>query len=210
MAKDSKMGRINAVAGVILAGGKSLRMGGGDKSLVMLGGRPLIAHVIERVRPQVADLIINAGGNVDRFGDFGLDVVADTVGGHAGPLAGVLTGLEWLAEKRPEAGWLLSVPADTPFLPADLVRRLMDALIDGGADMACARSIGRIHPVIGIWPSSMAGDLRRAIVDEGLRKARAWTARYRVAHVEFNAAPVDPFFNVNRPEDLAAAEAAVL
>ena len=204
------MSRINAVAGVILAGGKSLRMGGGDKSLVMLGDKPLIAHVIERVRPQVADLIINAGGNAGRFGDFGLDVVADTIKGQAGPLAGVLTGLEWLAERRPDAGWLLSVPADTPFLPADLVRRLMDALSDGKADMACAKSLGRAHPVIGIWPSALAGDLRRAIVDEGIHKVRAWTARYRIAHVEFNAAPDDPFFNINRPEDLAAAEAGVL
>jgi molybdopterin-guanine dinucleotide biosynthesis protein A len=210
MVKDSKMGRINAVAGVILAGGKSLRMGGGDKSLVMLGGKPLIGHVIERVRPQVADLIINAGGNADRFGDFGLDVVADTVEGQAGPLAGVLTGLEWLAEKRPDADWLLSVPADTPFLPADLVRRLINALIDGKANMACAKSLGRVHPVIGIWPPALAGDLRRAVIDEGVRKTRAWTARYRIAHVEFNASPADPFFNVNRPEDLAAAEARIL
>ncbi|HEC90385.1 MAG TPA: molybdenum cofactor guanylyltransferase MobA [Alphaproteobacteria bacterium] len=200
---------MNIVAGVILAGGKSLRMGGGDKSLVMLGDKPLIAHVIERVRPQVADLIINAGGNAERFGDFGLDVLADTIGGRVGPLAGVLTGLEWLAKNQPTAGWLLSVPADTPFLPPDLVRRLTDALIDGKADMACAKSLDRSHPVISIWPSTMAGDLRRAIVDEGVRKVRAWTARYRIAHVEFNAAPVDPFFNVNRPEDLAAAEAGV-
>ncbi len=204
------MGRMNAVAGVILAGGRSLRMGGGDKSLVMLGGKPLIAHVIERIRPQVADLIINAGGDANRFGDFGLDVIADTIKGQAGPLAGVLTGLEWMAKKRPDAGWLLSIPADTPFLPADLVRRLMDAVSDGKADMACALSLGRAHPVIAIWPSAMAGDLRRAVGDEGVRKVRAWTSRYRIAHVEFNAdqtAPIDPFFNINRPEDLAAAEA---
>ncbi len=200
------MDRMSAVDGIILAGGRSLRMGGGDKSLVMLGGKPLIAHVIERVRPQVAELIINAGGNAQRFEDFGLDVVADTIDGQAGPLAGVLTGLERLAEKRPDAGWLLSVPADTPFLPADLVSRLMDAVGNGKADMACAKSLGRAHPVIGVWPSALAGDLRRAIVDEGVRKTRAWTARYRIAHVEFNAAPTDPFFNINRPEDLAAAE----
>ena len=181
-------------------------MGGGDKSLVILGGKPLIAHVIGHIRPQVGKLIINAGGNAKRFGDFGPDVVADTIKGQAGPLAGVLTGLEWLAEKRPDAGWLLSVPADTPFLPADLVSRLMDAVGNGKADMACAKSLGRAHPVIGVWPSALAGDLRRAIVDEGVRKTRAWTARYRIAHVEFNAAPTDPFFNINRPEDLAMAE----
>lgn len=200
-----------AVNGLILAGGKSRRMGGDDKSFRMLGGKPLIAHVIERIRPQVSELIINAG-DADRFKEFGLEVIADVVEGRAeegpaGPLAGVLSGLERLAGK-PGGEWLLTVPVDTPFLPPDLAERLTDAVRQDQADMACAMSKGRVHPTVGLWPVSMAEELRHALVVEGLRKARLWMARYRVARVAFDDAPADPFFNINRPEDLAEAEAA--
>lgn len=192
--------------GVLLAGGLARRMGGGDKSLRRLGGRPILKHVIERARPQVETLILNANGDPARFAAFGLPVVADTIEGFAGPLAGILAGVDWAAEHRPQARWVVSIATDTPFLPGDLVARLLAAVEAEGADLACAASSGRSHPVFGLWPVRLAADLRRALVEEGLRKIDAWTARYRLATVSFAASPVDPFFNANTPEDLETAE----
>ncbi|HEX8373692.1 MAG TPA: molybdenum cofactor guanylyltransferase MobA, partial [Geminicoccaceae bacterium] len=169
-------------------------------------GRPLLAWVVERARPQVGALVLNANGDPDRFADFGLPVAADGVPGFAGPLAGVLAGLEWAVANAPQARWVASVATDTPFFPPDLVARLRDAAEREGADIACAASGGRAHPVFALWPVSLAGELRRALVDEGMRKIDAWTARYRVAEVAFPALPLDPFFNLNTPEDVAEAE----
>jgi molybdenum cofactor guanylyltransferase len=194
------------VVGVLLAGGLARRMGGGDKCLRLLGGRPILAHIVERMRPQVSDLVLNANGDPARFAGFGLPVAGDTVEGYAGPLAGVLTGMEWLRQNRPTCAWLASVPTDAPFLPRDLVARMMAAVAREGADMACATSGGRAHPVVGLWPVRLADALRRAMVEEQLRKVDLWTARYRLVHVDFATDPVDPFFNTNRPDDLAAAE----
>ncbi len=195
------------VCGVVLAGGLARRMGGGDKALIRLGGETLLSRVIARIRPQVAALAINANGDPGRFAAFGLPVVADPVEGFAGPLAGVLAGLLWAREAAPQCPWLVSVATDAPFLPADLVARLLDAVAREGADMACAASGGRNHPVFGLWPVRLADDLARALRDEGLRKVDVWTARYRLAVADFPAEPVDPFFNANRPADLARAEA---
>ncbi|MFO1036737.1 MAG: molybdenum cofactor guanylyltransferase MobA [Geminicoccaceae bacterium] len=192
--------------GLILAGGLARRMGGGDKCLRVLGGRTLLEHVVERVRPQVSGLVLNANGDPGRFERFGLPVVGDVVEGFAGPLAGILTGLEWARTNRPGTEWVVSIAADTPFLPRDLVGKMTAAVERERADMACAASGGRTHPVFGLWPVRLAGDLRRALVDEGERKIDAWTARYRVAVAEFATDPVDPFFNANTPEDLAEAE----
>ena len=192
--------------GILLVGGLSRRMGGGDKALCLLGGRPILDHVIARARPQVGRLILNANGDPARFASFGLPVVADAIEGHAGPLAGVLTGLEWLAAHAPEARWLASFPADAPFLPCDLVARLGAGIADGGAEIACAVSAGRAHPVCALWPLRLAGELRRAMIEDGARKVEDWAARHRLARVEFSAAPLDPFFNVNGPADLAEAE----
>ena len=195
------------VVGVLLAGGLARRMGGGDKPLRALAGRPILAHVIARARPQVSRLVLNANGDPARFAAFDLPVVGDVIAGHAGPLAGVLTGLEWAAAHAPECAWVASFATDAPFLPRDLVARLVAAVAKGGAEMACAASGGRAHPVFGLWPVARADDLRRAMVAEGVRKVDRWTARYRLAVAEFAATPVDPFFNANRPDDLAAAEA---
>ena len=196
----------DGIAGVLLAGGLSRRMGGGDKCLRPIGGRAILEHIVERVRPQVMHLVLNANGDPSRFDAFGLPVVGDSVEGFAGPLAGVLSGLEWTRRHAPGCGWLASFPADSPFLPRDLVKRLAGAVERTGADLACAASGGRSHPVIGLWPVRLAGDLRRAMVDEGIRKVDAWTARYRLEQVPFPVEPFDPFFNTNRPEDLEAAE----
>ncbi len=195
------------VAGVLLAGGLSRRMGGGDKALLEIGGETILSRVIARVRPQVGALALNANGDPARFAAYGLPVVADVVGGFAGPLAGVLTGLEWARREAPECPWVASFATDAPFLPEDLIARLLRAVERDGADMACAASAGRHHPVFGLWPVRLAGDLRRAMVDGDVRKVDAWTARYRLAVAEFAIDPVDPFFNANRPDDLAEAEA---
>ncbi len=194
------------VVGVVLAGGLSRRMGGGDKALLQLGGKPILDRVIERARPQVGPLVLNANGDPGRFAGFGLPVAADVVEGFAGPLAGVLTGLDWAAANAPDRPWVASFACDAPFVPPDLVARLAAALQAEGADMACAASAGRSHPVFGLWPVSLRAVLRQAMEMDGVRKVDIWTARYRLATVAFAADPIDPFFNANRPEDLAEAE----
>jgi molybdopterin-guanine dinucleotide biosynthesis protein A len=194
------------VAGVILAGGLSRRMGGGDKCLRPLGGRPVLAHIVARVRPQVAALVLNANGDPARFAAFGLPVAADVVEEFPGPLAGVLTGLEWAAAQAPHCRWLASFAGDAPFVPHDLVARLVAAVQAERADLACAASGGQAHPVFGLWRAELAVELRRAVVDEVVRKVDMWTARYKLVTVEFATTPFDPFFNANRPEDLAEAE----
>ena len=194
------------VVGVLLAGGRARRMGGGDKCLRRLAGRPLLERIVERVRPQVSTLILNAGGDGGRFAAYGLPVVADTIPDFAGPLAGVLTGLEWAAVNAPEIPWVASFATDAPFLPEDLVARLAGAVEDAGADMASAASGGRAHPVFGLWPVTLKEELRRAMETEDMRKIDRWTARYNLVQVDFPCRPVDPFFNVNSPDDLARAE----
>ena len=192
------------IVGVILAGGLARRMGGGDKALRTLSGRPVLDWVVERARPQVSALALNANGDPGRFAPWGLPVLADPVEGFVGPLAGVLAGLDWAAELG--ADWLATFPCDAPFLPADLVARLCQVRLAAGVPLACARSDGRDHPVVGLWPTSLRGDLRTALVDEGLRKVDLWTARHGLAVAEFAATPHDPFFNANRPEDFQVAE----
>ena len=194
------------VLAVVLAGGLARRMGGGDKPLRLLGGRPLLAHVIDRVAPQVAGIILNANGDPARFAAFGLPVVADPLPDYPGPLAGVLAALDWAAAERPGVATVLSVPGDGPFLPADLVARLMAARRAAGVPMACAASGGWTHPPIALWPVALRGALRAALL-AGEKKIDRWTARFGCASAEWPAVPVDPFFNANAPADLAAAEA---
>jgi molybdopterin-guanine dinucleotide biosynthesis protein A len=193
------------VVGLLLAGGQSRRMGGGDKALHLLGGAPLLDHVIERLAPQVEALVLNANGDPARFARFGLPMVSDSVPDFAGPLAGVLAGLDWAAAHREDCAFVVSVATDAPFLPHDLVARLAAARDEADADLACAASGGRSHPVFGLWPVRLREDLRRAVVEEGIRKVDQWTMRHRLVTVPFADRPVDPFFNANRPEDLEAA-----
>ena len=190
--------------GLILAGGLSRRMGGGDKPLLEIGGRSILARVISRAAPQCAGLALNANGDPARFASFGLPVVADDVGGFAGPLAGILAGLDWLAAQG-GAEMLLSLPADTPFMPADLAARLESARKKEGAALACAASGGHTHPVIGLWPVVLRAELRRALVEEDIRKIDRFTARYSTAVAQWPVTPYDPFFNANAPDDLEAA-----
>jgi molybdopterin-guanine dinucleotide biosynthesis protein A len=194
-----------ATMGVLLAGGLATRMGGGDKPLRLIAGRPILDHVIARLAPQCAGLVLNANGDPSRFAGYDLPVVADDVPGFAGPLAGILAGLEHAASQG--VGHVVSVAADTPFIPTDLVARLHAARAAEGAVLAVAASGGWSHPVIGLWPVSIRAALRAALVEEGLRKIDLFTARYPLATVEWPMQPHDPFFNANRPEDLAEAEA---
>ncbi|MCZ6590153.1 MAG: molybdenum cofactor guanylyltransferase MobA [Alphaproteobacteria bacterium] len=206
MSDHADASQLGPVAGVLLAGGQSRRMGGGDKCLRPLGGQPILARIIETVAPQVSRLVINANGDPDRFASFGVPVAADTVDGYAGPLAGVLTGMEWVAANAPECDWIATFATDAPFLPDDLVERLCEAVSNGTADMACALSNGRRHPVFGLWPVALSAELRRELVVRGVRKVDDWTDGYNRREVEFAVDAIDPFFNVNRPEDLVAAE----
>lgn len=192
--------------GLLLAGGLARRMGGGDKPLRLIAGRTILAHVIERLAPQCDGLLVNANGDPARFAAYGLPVVADSVPDFAGPLAGILAGLDWMAENRPGLEWLVSVAADTPFIPRDLVSRLHAAREAEGVPLACAASGGWTHPVIGLWPVSLREELRHALTVEDERKIDRWTARHGCAAAEWETAPVDPFFNANKPDDLAEAE----
>ena len=159
------------VVGIVLAGGKSSRMGGGDKCLAPLGGKPLLAHVLARLRPQVSRIAVSANGDLSRFDVFGLPVVADGVAGFQGPLAGIEAGLSWVAANYPQAAWVMTVPGDTPFIPDDLVVRLVQAA--RGVTMAVARSDEGVHPVVGLWPMEMAGALRQALAEDQ-RKVSRW------------------------------------
>jgi molybdopterin-guanine dinucleotide biosynthesis protein A len=193
--------------GVILAGGLATRMGGGDKGRLVLGGRTILDHVIARLAPQCERLALNANGDPGRFADVGLPVIADTIDGYAGPLAGVLAGLDWAASVG--ASHIVTAAADTPFLPADLVARLNEAAAREATPIALAatpdpkRGITR-HPTFGLWPVALRDDLRAALA-EGLRKVVLWTDKHGAATAVFPAEPFDPFFNVNTPEDLEAA-----
>lgn len=198
-----------SVVGVLLAGGQSRRMGGGDKCLLELAGKPLLAHVVERLKPQTHALVLNANGDPDRFAAFGLPVIADPVEGFAGPLAGVLAGFTWARENAPDARWIVTAASDTPFFPSDLVARLLDATGGKYPAIALASSNDRLHPVFGLWPTALMDDLQQALED-GVRKVLHWSDSHATFTAEFETRlvgdeTVDPFFNANTPEDLERA-----
>jgi molybdopterin-guanine dinucleotide biosynthesis protein A len=180
-------------------------MGGGDKPLLEIDGRPILAHVIARLAPQCAGLVLNANGDPARFAAYGLPVVADSVEGFAGPLAGVLAGMDRAAAHWPQVLDIVTAPADTPFLPLDLVARLQTGRAASGARIAVAASGDRVHHAVALWPVSLREDLRHALVAEDERKVSAFIARFPNVAVEWATTPCDPFFNVNRPEDFARA-----
>jgi molybdopterin-guanine dinucleotide biosynthesis protein A len=195
-----------ATPGVLLAGGLARRMGGGDKPMRQIGGRTILARVIDRLQPQCDGLILNANGDPSRFAAFGLPVISDGVADFPGPLAGILAALDWAASNRPEVEFILSAAADCPFLPRDLVARLHAARIAENAELAVAASDGQSHPVIGLWSVALREQLRHALVVEDVRKIDRWTARYKLATVEWPVDQLDPFFNANTMDDIAAAQ----
>ena len=187
--------------GVILAGGLARRMGGGDKALLELGQATLLDQVIERIRPQVPELALNANGDAARFARFGLPVLPDGIAGYPGPLAGVLAGLDWAAEEGAET--IVTVAADTPFFPSDLVARLRAAVDGRPLKLALAATPDGRHPTFGLWPVALRDDLRAAL-NNGLRKVVQWTDGHGAGEAMFDDCG-DPFFNVNTPEDLEKA-----
>jgi molybdopterin-guanine dinucleotide biosynthesis protein A len=199
------------VAGVVLAGGRSSRMGGGDKCLLPLAGRPILSHVIDRLRPQLAAMVISANGDLARFAGFGLPVVADSLGDHAGPLSGIHAGMAWARANLPDARCVISVACDTPFFPADLVTRFRSAIAGTEPRLLVARSAEGVQPVFGLWPIALAPDIERAL-QGSRRKVSDWVRQHGAEEIAFPPIAVgdrriDPFFNINRPEDLAEAEA---
>jgi molybdopterin-guanine dinucleotide biosynthesis protein A len=196
---------MNKPLGLILAGGLARRMGGGDKGLIEVGGETILDRVLSRMRPQCSRMIINANGDPSRFGFTGLPVVADDIPDFAGPLAGILAGLDWAAAHEPQTDYVASAPGDCPFLPRDFVKRLELARAEKKKPLACAKSGDWRHPVVGLWPVALRNDLRRALMEEQLHKIEIWTARHGVAVAEWTDKPVDPFFNANTPEDVAQA-----
>ncbi|MEX2167255.1 MAG: molybdenum cofactor guanylyltransferase MobA [Methyloceanibacter sp.] len=198
------------IVGVLLAGGQSRRMGGGDKALRPLGGKPLLAHVVARLKPQVAGMIINANGKASRFAAFDLPVVADSIAGFAGPLAGVHAGLSWVKANRPGIDHVVTVAADTPFFPTDLVQQFLAAL-KNQPTLLVARSEEGLHPVIGLWPVAFVTILEDSL-KRGDRKASDWVKSQGAVEVffpkvEIGGRLIDPFFNINQPEELAEADA---
>jgi molybdopterin-guanine dinucleotide biosynthesis protein A len=195
-----------ATLGVVLAGGLARRMGGGDKAMRTLGGETLLDHVLARMAPQCDALVLSANGDPARFATFGYPVIADGVGDFPGPLAGILSALDWTAVHRPDVRWLVSVAADCPFLPRDLVTRLHQARTANHAEIATAASGGQVHHVIALWSMALREAMRHALVVENMRSVHRWTARYTIATAEWSTSPRDPFFNVNTAEDLDMAE----
>jgi molybdopterin-guanine dinucleotide biosynthesis protein A len=191
----------------VLAGGQARRMGGGDKARIKIDGASILQRVLACLSPQCGRVIINANGDPARFADTDLPVVADSVPDFAGPLAGILAGLDWAAANAPAIEWLVSVPGDCPFLPKDLVARLHEVRATSNVPLACARSGEWRHPVVGLWPVSLREDLRHALIGENLHKIELWTARHSIAIAEWPTIPFDPFFNVTTPKDAAQAEA---
>jgi molybdopterin-guanine dinucleotide biosynthesis protein A len=201
----------DSVTGVILAGGQSRRMGGGDKGLLELAGKPMLAHVFERLAPQVGRVVINANGDPARLARFELPVVADTIPDFAGPLAGILAGMRWSMANAPAARWIATAAGDAPLLPTDLVVRFLAALRARPGAIALAQSEGGLHPVIGLWPVALADDLEAQLAS-GVRKVLAWTDRNGTVPVRFppvrvGGMEIDPFFNANTPQELDALRA---
>ena len=197
------------VVGCVLAGGLSRRMGV-EKAFIPLGGEPLIQHVMSRLDRQVGRTVLNANGDANRFRSIFEIIVPDSIVGSVGPLAGVLAGLEWTRDNVPYASWVMTVACDSPFIPRNMFTQMGAAVEAAGADIACASSGGRTHPVFGLWPVRLADDLRRAILEEDIRKVDIWTSRYKVVQVEFAAEPFDPFFNANTPDDIVKAQQILL
>ena len=202
--------RLDDITGVLLAGGQSRRMGGGDKGLLSFGKDTMLGHVIERLAGQVGRLVLNANGDPARFADFGLPVVGDTIKGNVGPLAGVLAGMHWARQHTPNARYIATASTDAPFLPLDLVEKLYEMAAVNPGGIAIARSGGHLHPVIGLWPVAHHDDLEVALRDEGIRKVLRWTDRHGTlpvdfADIEIGGASIDPFFNANTPDELEEA-----
>ena len=190
---------------VILAGGRSSRMGGGDKCLLALNGRPLISHILSTLLSQTHDLLINSNSDPRPFLKFGFPVLPDAIPGFQGPLAGLLTGMLWSRRRHPRQAYLLSVAGDTPFLPDDLVAKLQESLAHGRADIAIAACAHGCHPTVGLWPVDLADRLERDLTQTDIRAMLRWLDGFRVAWTMF---PSEALININTPAELDACRGA--
>jgi molybdopterin-guanine dinucleotide biosynthesis protein A len=197
------------IVGAVLAGGRARRMGGTDKAFLTLGSQTLLVRTINRAKPQVGELLINANGDPARFAGFGLPVIADSIGGFLGPLAGILSAFEWMRANRPEARWLASFACDCPFFPRDMVERLIAKAQSENALAAIPASRGRHHPVFAVWSAAIPATSQTALNDRGLRKMDDFVALFPNTRVSFASDPIDPFFNINTPDDLDRAESLI-
>jgi molybdopterin-guanine dinucleotide biosynthesis protein A len=210
--------RAGALVGVVLAGGEGRRMGPGvPKPLRRLGGKPMVAHVVERLGPQVMDLVVVANDPAPEFRALGVPVIPDAPdvrrmarkeGRRLGPLAGILAGMEWSLKHHPHAGWIITAPADAPLLPLDLTVRLCGHMHVPEPDVLMVRHARRREHTLGVWSVTLAVDLRRAVVKEGLRRVEDFARRYRFAELAWPGSGAS-FLNVNTPEDLKHAEVLV-
>ncbi|MEM9635679.1 MAG: molybdenum cofactor guanylyltransferase MobA [Pseudomonadota bacterium] len=206
MKSEREVLTVDKVLGCVLAGGQSRRMGGGDKSLMDLGGKTMLEMILSRFTPQVPSVILNANGDPKRFSRFGLPVISDPVGEFAGPLAGVLAGLSYAREKQPDITHVVSVAGDTPFFPVSLVKRLCSSVPADKPVIALASSSDKLHPVFGLWPVALHADLHDWLTTGQSGKVLAFVDRHDSVEVSFDTDPVtglDPFFNANKPDDLA-------
>ena len=192
--------------GVVLAGGRAQRMNGADKPMLTLAGKTLMQHVVSRAAPQVDQLLINANGDAGRFAGFGRTIVPDGVGGYPGPIAGILAGFDWTRQNRPDAQWLVSFACDCPFMPEDLVERLIEGARASNVPVSIAASGSRHHPVFAAWRTDLALSADEILVKRGLRKVDRLVESFPNTRIEFDTRAVDPFFNINTPDDLALAE----
>lgn len=195
-----------SVVGIILAGGLARRMGGGDKCLLPLAGKTLLQRTVDRAQPQVEQLLLNANGNSLRFARTRLPVIADTYANNLGPLAGIHTGFTWMQAKAPKAEWLVSFASDTPFFPTNLVEALLDAAKTSSSKLVVAVSKSRVHPVFALWHISLKTEIEAQLATGEVPRLQEWMTAQNPAQVEFDADVYDPFFNINTPQDLYAAE----
>ena len=200
------MSNFQSVVGIILAGGLAKRMGGGDKCLLPLAGKTLLQRTVERAQPQVGQLLLNANGSSLRFARTRLPVIPDIYPGNLGPLAGIHAGLSWMQTTNPDAEWLASFASDTPFFPADLVTRLFDAATGQNAQLAVAKSRDRTHPIFALWHASLLGKIDQQLQSGDIPRLQDWIKQQKLVEVEFEVENYDPFFNINVPQDLYAAE----
>lgn len=200
------MSKSQSVVGIILAGGLAKRMGGGDKCLLPLAGKTLLQRTVERAQPQVGSLLLNANGNSLRFARTRLPVIADLFPGNLGPLAGIHAGLAWMQSTNPDAEWLASFASDTPFFPSDLVAKLLDAVTKQHGLLAVATSKNRAHPIFALWHASLMDKIERQLETGDIPRLQDWIKQHKLVEVEFPVERYDPFFNINVPQDLYAAE----
>ena len=199
------------IPGIILAGGLSRRMGGGDKGLLMLGKTTIIERVIDKISPQVGSLAININGDSSRFPDYKLPIIPDSIKGYLGPLSGILAGMEWAFKNGNR--YIATVAADTPFLPDDFIKRLHTMVKSKNLNIgiAASRFLRRddvfIHPTFGIWEVALKDDLRDALAND-TRKIMFWAKKFKLDYYYFDTSDKlsDPFFNINTPDDLEEAK----